>query len=442
MSLARHVSLALVAFAGGAVTGRLADARPKDASAYALLDQLARVLVLVENEYVEPVDRRRLVEGALSGMVSALDPHSSYLPKEDYSLFQADTEGRFGGVGIEIELRADHLVVLGTMEGSPAERAGLRPGDRIVAIDAQPVRDRKLDELLRRMRGAPGTKVDLTVERDGREGSFGVALVREVIRVVSVVGKLLKGEVAYVRVRQFQEGTHDELLRVVGRLRAEAPGGRFAGVLLDLRNNGGGLVDECVAVADELLGPGVVYTARQRGKVVDEARSAAGGALGREPLVALVNEYSASAAEIVAGALQDHRRATLVGSRTFGKGSVQSIIDLPDGSGLKLTTMRYYTPNGRAIQAQGVEPDVLVPASGSAPPAVTREADLEGHLPAEGVTPPAPAATPAAAASATPGESGDVLGVPRDVPEDPTHGRDTALSVAYRVLLRVVGQRR
>lgn len=440
MSLARNLSLGLLAFAGGAVTSQLAGARPKDASAYALLDQLARVLVLVENEYVEPVDRRRLVEGAITGMVGALDPHSSYLPKEDYSLFQADTEGRFGGVGVEIELRADHVLVLATMEGSPAARAGLQPGDRIVGIDHQSVRERKLDDLLRKMRGAPGTRVELTVERDGREGTFGVTLVREVIRVVSVVGKLLRGDVAYLRVRQFQEGTHDELLRVVGRLRAEAREGRFAGVLLDLRNNGGGLVDECVAVSDELLGAGVVYSARQRGKVVDEARATEGGALRREPLVVLVNEYSASAAEIVAGAVQDHRRGTLVGARTFGKGSVQSIIDLPDGSGLKLTTMRYYTPKGRAIQAQGVEPDVLAPASGGSPPAVTRESDLEGHLPAEGATPARPA-PPASSAAPVDGGSSDLLGVPREVPEDPTGGRDTALSVAYRVLLRVVGGR-
>jgi carboxyl-terminal processing protease len=260
-------------------------------------------------------------------------------------------------------------------------------------------------------------------------------LTREVIQVASVATKLLDGNVAYVRLKQFQAGTHSELLDAVQKLRSAA-GGQLAGVVLDLRNDPGGLVDEASAVADELLAGGVIYTTRHRGETVDEVRAGRGGALSREPAVVLVNEYSASAAELVAGALQDHKRATVVGSRTFGKGSVQTIIDLPGAAGLRLTTMRYYTPNGHAIQARGIEPDVDVAAT-RAPEAASalRESDLENHLPAEGAAREPEKKEQTTEAGAAPLEH---LSATRDVPSDPTTGRDVALSIGYQIVRGVL----
>lgn len=430
----RTTLLLAAAFAGGAATSRIAAAGDRP---YDLVRQLARVLVLVENEYVDPVDRARLLEGAVKGMAGELDPHSEYLPPEDFKIFEADTQGEFGGVGVEVDFKNDTVVVIAPIEGSPAERAGILPGDRIVAIDGQGVRGKTMLELVRRMRGKPGTRVVVSLTRGRDEKVRHITLTREVIRVSSVSGKLLDGRIVYIRIKQFQRGTHDELLTAVGKLRAETDG-RFAGVLLDLRNNPGGLVDEASAVADELLNGGTVYTTRHRGKTVDDVRARTGGALSREPMVALVNEFSASAAELVAGALQDHERATVVGAPTFGKGSVQSIIDLPGGAGLRLTTMRYYTPNGRAIQAEGIHPTVSVPSpfAGEGPFGVVRESDLANHLPGEGgssaskpsITPPTAEATKAAATD-------DLhLGVAKDIPKDPRTSKDRALAIGYGML--------
>jgi carboxyl-terminal processing protease len=403
---------------------------------YELVRQFGRVLVLIENQYVDPVDRTRLLEGAIKGMVAELDPHSSFLPPEDFKIFESDTKGEFGGIGVEVDFRSESVIVIAPIEGSPAERAGIRSGDRIVAIDGAPVRGRPMQELVRRMRGKPGTRVVVSVSRGSDEKVLQYTLAREIIQVASVSAKLLDGAIAYVRIKQFQLGTHDELVTAVGKLRQEAHG-EFAGVLLDLRSNPGGLVDEASGVADELLGEGVIYTTRHRGSTVDEVRAGKGGALAREPIVALVNEYSASAAELVAGALQDHHRATIVGASTFGKGSVQSIIDLPGGAGLRLTTMRYYTPRGHAIQAKGIQPDVPVSPGSAADKAfgVLRESDLENHLSAEGA-----AAAPkkpkegSADVPTDPATVPAVLGSSRDVPRDPSKGKDVALSVGYRLL--------
>lgn len=442
MKLARLPILTLSAFAGGALVGHLASATTQAESPYDVLDQMARVLVLVENEYVEPVDRRRLVEGSIKGMVAELDPHSAYLPPSDYEIFQADTEGRFGGVGVEVDFRDDYVVVIAPIEGSPAARAGVRSGDRIIAIDNAPVRGKSSEDLVRQMRGAPGTKVVLTVRRPGQDNLLYFTLTREIISVSSVASKLLKDDIAYIRIKQFQTGTHDELLRAVAKLRQEA-GRPLDGVLVDMRNNPGGLVNEASAVAEEFLSGGVIFTTRHRGKIIDEVRASSGGALRRGPLVVLVNEYSASAAELVAGALQDHKRATIVGAQTFGKGSVQTIIDLPNKAGLRLTTMRYYTPSGRAIQAQGIQPDVRVEAAYVTDKSfgVVRESDLENHLPAEG--PPGSAAArdagPADAGVDT-GVAPTHLGVAREVPDDPTGGPDFALSIGYQIVRGVLLQ--
>jgi carboxyl-terminal processing protease len=443
--LLRLPLLVAVAFAGGALSSQLATATTAAQSPYDVVAQMARVLVLVEQEYVEPVDRRRLAEGAIKGMVAELDPHSTYLPPEDYAIFQSDTEGRFGGIGVEVDFRDEYVTVIAPIEGSPAARAGVRSGDHIVGIDNQSVRGKSADDLVRQMRGAPGTKVLVTIRREGSTELLYFNLTREVISVSSIVGKLLDGDVGYVRIKQFQNGTHAELLEAIAKLKNESKGG-LSGVLLDLRNNPGGLVSEASAVADELMDGGVIYTTRHRGKIVDEVRASRGGALKRGPMVALVNEYSASAAELVAGALQDSHRATVVGAQTFGKGSVQSIIDLPGGAGLRLTTMRYYTPSGRAIQAQGILPDVRV-AAGTVPDqsfGVVRESDLENHLPAEGPpgsAPPPDAGAPAAGDAGAEAGEDTHLGVAREVPDNPVGGPDLALSIGYQIVTGVLEKR-
>lgn len=415
---------------------------------YDVVRQLARALVLVENEYVDPVDRSRLLEGAIKGMVAELDPHSSYMPPEDYGIFEADTKGEFGGIGVEVDFQNETVVVIAPIEGSPADRAGIRSGDHIVAIDGNPVRGRSMQDLVRRMRGKPGTRVVVSVNRGEGDKVRHLALTREVIQVASVASKLLEGNVAYIRIKQFQSGTHDELLRATDKLR-EAAHAPLTGVVLDLRNDPGGLVDEASAVADELLTGGVIYSTRHRGAVVDEVTASRGGALSHEPAVVLVNEYSASASELVAGALQDQRRATVVGRPTFGKGSVQTIVDLPSGAGLRLTTMRYYTPNGHAIQAQGIKPDVDVGARAAEGGAfgALRESDLDNHLPAEGTAETAPASPaprlgPGAGgtgSAANEGDAGTAAEATRpaatsDVPTNPTNGKDLALSIGYRIV--------
>jgi carboxyl-terminal processing protease len=437
----RTILLALAAFAGGAAASELAHATSEKQNPYHLMEQLGRVLVAIEDDYVDPVDRARLIEGGIKGMVAELDPHSSYLPPEDYAIFQGDLEGRFGGIGVEVDFEGDFVTVIAPIEGSPAHQAGVKPGDRIVAIDNMAVRGQSPADLVRSMRGDPGTKVILSIRRDGVERLMTFVLVRRTISVASVSSKLLTGDIGYLRIKTFQTGTHAELLEHVGRLRKAR--GKLDGIVLDLRNNPGGSVDEADAVADEFLSGGVIFTTRRRGRVVDEARADAAGALRRQPTVVLVNEFSASASELVAGALRDNQRAQIVGAPTFGKGSVQMIVDLPGGAGLRLTTLRYYTPSGRAIQAEGIQPDIVV---GAAPSdfGIVREKNLENHLPASegalhGAVPPV---TEGPSGDAGPKTTEDVdHGVAREIPEDPTNGPDEALKVAYRVLKEAVQKR-
>jgi carboxyl-terminal processing protease len=434
----RTLFLGACAFAGGAAAAEIARATTEKQNPYHLVGQLGRVLVRIENEYVDPVDRARLVEGAIKGMVAELDPHSSYLPAEDYTRFQEDTEGRFGGIGVEVDFTTDYVTVIAPIEGSPAEQAGIRPGDRILAIDNQSVRGRSPVDLVRSMRGEPGSKVLITVRRDSVDRFLYFTLERRIITVSSVASRLLSGGIAYVRIKTFQSGTHAEFLEHVGQLRMQAKG-PLRGVLLDLRNNPGGLVNEASAIADELLPGGVIFTTRRRGRIVDEVRADEGGALRRGTAVVLVNEFSASASELVAGALRDNRRAMVVGAPTFGKGSVQSIEDLPGGAGLRLTTLRYYTPNGTAIQAHGVTPDLVI---GAAPGSygIVREKNLENHLaPVEGSLEqrvPAVIEVPADADGGGPRTTEDVdHGVAREIPEDPRTGVDQALKAAYEIAI-------
>jgi carboxyl-terminal processing protease len=442
----RLLEIGLAALAGSAVTlaathAREAQAKTEWDNPYFPFEQLGRVLTWVENEYVDPVERKRLIEGAIKGMVAELDPHSSYLPAEDYGIFQADTEGHFGGIGVEVDFGDEYITIIAPIEGSPAALGGVLPGDRILAIDNQPVRGKSAADLVRMMRGEPNTKVLLTVRRKTQEKLLYFRLTRQIINVASVASKGLKGGVGYLRIKTFQTGTHAELLDQIKKLR-EAAHGQLSGVILDLRNNPGGLVNEATAVADEFLPSGIIFTTRRRGRIVDDLRAGGSGALRRGPVVVLVNEYSASAAELVAGALQDNKRAPVVGAPTFGKGSVQTIVDLPGGAGLRLTTLRYYTPSGRPIQAQGVRPDILVGgASAALGYGVLKEQNLEGYLPpVEGgraplVQPAEAPEAPEASKAPTDGAAEELdLGMSRDVPTDPQTGPDEALKIGYLVV--------
>ena len=408
---------------------------------YAVIEQLGRVLVEVENEYVDPVDRAKLVTGAIKGMVGELDPHSSYMAADEFQVFESDTQGQFGGIGIEVETRNDQLIVLAPIDGSPAERAGVRSGDLIVSVDGKDASQQSLDKLVKHLRGPPGGHVKLGVRRSGVRDPVVFDLVREVIHVPSVSSKLLLDRVAYLRVKQFQEHTHDELLDAGAKLRARA-GGRLEGILLDLRSDPGGLVDQAAEVADEFLPDGVIYTARHRGRIVEEVKAHAGGAFVEEPCVVLVNQYTASASELVAGALQDNKRATIVGEPTFGKGSVQAILSLPGGAGMRLTVSRYYTPSGHAIQADGVHPDISVEMPKDEASISYREKDLEGHLAPEGT---GAAASPRGVV-VVPGDGGPpstdaTEREARNVPEDPEKGPDAMLRVAWGTLHRVMQDR-
>lgn len=438
ISLRRFAGL-LGAGAVGICVGALvtaAHAGPTRETPYDVVRQLARVLVQVESLYVDPVERPKLLRGAVKGMVQELDPHSAYLSPEDWSEFKNDTQGKFAGVGIEVDLKGDVITVIAPIEGSPADRAGVRSGDRILAIDGEPVVEASPDKAIKKMRGPAGTRVKLTVRRPNVQAALTFELVREVVTVASVRSKLLVQNVGFIRIQQFREGTHAHLLRTIASLRAAAKG-ELAGMILDLRTNPGGLVDEAVEIADEFLDKGGIYSTRHRGMLIDDVSARSGGALATVPMVVLVNDWSASASELLAGALQDNRRALIVGSQTFGKGSVQSIIELPDGAGMKLTIARYYTPSGRAIQAEGIQPDVLIASKLNEPDGIGpfREKNYENHLPSEqGGRVPARFDGGVITAPEDGGslEPTDV----RSMPADPRGGPDYGLEVAFDVLTK------
>ncbi len=362
------------------------------------LQQLAAVFGMVKSDYVEPVDEKKLISDAIAGMVASLDPHSQYFDKKSYKEFREGTSGRFVGVGIEITQEDGLVKVVSPIEGSPAFRAGLKPGDLITKIDETAVRGLALSDAVARIRGAPQTKVMFTIFRKDENRSFPVTITREEIKTVSVSGRVIEPGFGWVRLSQFQESTVDDFVRKVEDLYKADP--NLKGLVLDLRNDPGGLLDAAVAISAAFLPEGVpvvstngqlaeskfVYKASpefyQRRSNPDPLRRLP-TALKSVPLVVLVNEGSASASEIVAGALQDHKRATVMGSQTFGKGSVQTVRALGPDTGLKLTTARYYTPSGKSIQARGIVPDVLIDESeeGNLFSLLrTREADLNKHL--------------------------------------------------------------
>jgi carboxyl-terminal processing protease len=324
--------------------------------------------------------------GAIKGMVETLDPHTVFMPPELFKEMKIDTSGEFGGLGLEIAKKNDVITVISPIDDTPAARAGIRPGDQILRIDDENTKGMDLAHAIQKMRGPAGKRVSLTIMREGFNAPREMAIIRDHIRIVSVEGTLYEG-IGHIRIKNFQERTDPYLRKELERLRALNGGHELRGLVLDLRNNPGGLLDQAVAVSDRFL-PGnltIVTTRGRDGRNVTEEKSKDRDTEKPYPVVVLVNAGSASASEIVAGALQDHTRAVVMGTPTFGKGSVQTVIELEDGSGLKLTIARYYTPKGRSIQERGIVPDFVVneetTASGSREPA--REKDLRRHFKSE-----------------------------------------------------------
>jgi carboxyl-terminal processing protease len=396
-------SIALVCsglIAGVALTLQLSATAQQGSSSLPLdeLRNLSNVFGQIKRDYVEPVEDKRLLTDAIKGMVSGLDPHSSYLDKKDFAEMQEHTQGKFAGLGIEITSEDGIVKILNPIEDTPAAKAGLLSGDLITRLDDKPVRGMTLDQAVRRMRGEPGTKITLTIFRKSEDRTFPITITRAEIKVQSVKAKFIEPGIAYVRITSFQERTIPDLAKKLNELAAENP--QLKGLVLDLRNNGGGLLQGAVGVSAAFLPTdtlivstkGQTEEAKQVFKSTfdnyrlsenNDALAQLSPVFKKVPLVVLVNAFSASASEIVAGALQDHKRATILGKTTFGKGSVQTVRPLSSDSALKLTTAYYYTPTGKSIQAFGIKPDIAVDQNAEGDPddvLITREIDSEKHL--------------------------------------------------------------
>ena len=372
----------LLSFGQGVLAKKDGDSLPIED-----LRTFTEIFIKIKNDYVEPIDDRTLLENAIKGMLAGLDPHSAYLVPEDYAELQTGTSGEFGGLGIEVGMEDGFVRVIAPIDDTPADLAGIEAGDLVVRLDDTPVKGMNLEEAVKIMRGKPGTAITLTVVRQGEEGTLKITIVRDVIRVTSVKSRILEDKYAYVRITQFQSRTGENLREAVKELEDEAPGG-LKGMILDLRNNPGGVLSAAVSVSDAFLTGGtIVYTEGRLDDAKLKFNAKPADILDGAPLVVLVNGGSASASEIVAGALQDHRRAVIMGTNTFGKGSVQTILPMENGSALKLTTSRYYTPSGRSIQASGIKPDIELETLGVAnldtESRRVKESDLAGHLEGE-----------------------------------------------------------
>ena len=325
-------------------------------SIYKNLDLFVEVLREIEKNYVEPVDSKKLIYGAIRGMVKTLDPHSSFMTKDEYQELMVETKGSFTGVGIEITIKDNMLTVVAPIEGSPAYKAGIKAGDKIIKINDKSTKDMTLMDAVKNIRGPKGTKVKLTVFREGENKPLEFVIIRDVIPLKSVRGHMLSHDIGYVRISSFQSNTTKELKKALHHLEK---GNRVKGLIIDLRNDPGGLLNQAIKVSDLFLDSGVIVSTKGRRAAQDIVARAHINLEKRDyPIVVLVNSGTASAAEIVAGALQDNKRALIVGTKTFGKGSVQTVIPLSDGYALRLTTARYYTPSGRCIQITGIEPDI------------------------------------------------------------------------------------
>jgi carboxyl-terminal processing protease len=343
------------------------------------------VFARVKSDYVEELSDKDLLEHAVRGMLEGLDPHSAYLDVDAFRDLQVGTSGEFGGLGIEVGMEDGFVKVISPIDDTPAQRAGIQAGDLIIRLDEQPVKGMSLSDAVKVMRGKKGTPIILTVVREGEEKPLKIEVVRDIIQVRSVKARMLGEGFGYVRISQFQSKTSDNLSEALSELRDEY-GKSLRGVVLDLRNNPGGVLNAAVEVSDAFLEDGtVVYTEGRSGESELRFNATPGDLVGGAPIVVLVNGGSASASEIVAGALQDHKRAVIMGEKTFGKGSVQTILPLNNGSAIKLTTARYYTPSGRSIQAEGVEPDIILDrvrftALDPTEFEPIKEADLQRHL--------------------------------------------------------------
>jgi carboxyl-terminal processing protease len=357
--------LGLCAGLAAAIGGTVLASRDADDAASLPWDDvrlLTEVLERVKQEYVEPVDDHSLMENAVRGMVTHLDPHSQFLDAEEFEEIRISTSGNYSGVGLEVNLRDGKVLVVAPIEGTPADKAGIQPGDVIATIDGVTVRDDNVTDAIMRLRGEPGTSVNITVERAGEAQPLSFDLMRSNVQVHSVRSRLLEPGFGYVRITQFSETTGADLRQALSGIRGDGKGARLKGLVLDLRNNPGGVLDAAVEVSDDFLDAGIIVTASGRGRESNfrhEAR--AGDLIDGAPIVVLVNGGSASASEIVAGALQDNRRATIMGTQTFGKGSVQTVMPLSNGRAIKLTTSRYFTPSGVSITGSGITPDVVLP---------------------------------------------------------------------------------
>lgn len=368
-------------------SGVLADKQASQANPLPLeeLRTFTEVFGKIKSDYVESTEDSELLESAIRGMLTGLDPHSSYLDPEAYNELRIGTSGEFGGLGIEVGIEDGFVKVISPIDDTPAQRAGMQAGDLIIRIDDTPVKGLSLNEAVKLMRGKPGSKVKLTVVREGADKPMKISIIRAVIKVNSIKARMLEPNFGYVRITQFQSNTGESLIQAVSKLKKENDAA-LKGLILDLRNNPGGVLNAAVAVSDAFLEEGlVVYT---EGRVNDSEmkfKATPTDIINDAPLVVLINGGSASASEIVAGALQDHQRAVIMGSTSFGKGSVQTILPMHNGAALKLTTARYYTPSGRSIQAEGIVPDIAldnmritdIEPSAFSP---VKEADLSGHL--------------------------------------------------------------
>lgn len=355
-----------------------------DRSIYKNLKTFNEVLDMVQKNYVEQIESKKLIEGAINGMMKSLDPHSTYMTSDMYKELEVETRGTFGGIGIEITIKKDVLTVVSPIEDTPAFHAGIKAGDQIIQIDGQSAKDITIMEAVKKLRGPKDTKVTITIMRENMTKPKDYMITRDIIKIKSIKSKIYDDHIGYIRIASFQERTADDLKKEIKNITAK--NGAFKGLILDLRNNPGGLLNQAVGVADVLLKSGIIVSTKGRTKSMETKSMAKDD--GDEPIcpiVALVNEGTASAAEIVSGALQDNGRALVVGTQTFGKGSVQTVIPLEDGSALKLTTAKYYTPNGRSIQAEGITPDIIVKhIRPSEDKELTdehlRERDLKGHI--------------------------------------------------------------
>lgn len=386
----------LLVFAGTVSADISQEQREKT---YSQLEIFSNVLSILQENYVEEIDTQKAIDGAIQGLLLTLDPHSSYLKPEELKDLQEETSGSFSGIGIEITIKDGILTVVSPIEGTPADEAGIKANDLIVEIDGQKTKDMTSDEAIKRLRGSRGSKVKITIQREGENQLRPMALVRDVIPIHSVKASFLTPGFAYFRITNFQSHTTRDFKKELISLQKKQ---NIRGLILDLRNNPGGLLNQAVSISDIFLQKGIIVSTKGRTEdqnMVFQAHNTADDA--GMPIVVLINEGSASASEIVAGAIQDHKRGVIVGIRSFGKGSVQTIIPLPDGAGLRMTTARYYTPANRSIQALGINPDVEVPAQEPAKDdaptndETLRETDLDNHIDdRKELTPPAMAIDP------------------------------------------------